>query len=93
MRFSLAIMFQRVPPAATIAELLQSARLPVPERRADRFKDAVEEAFEQLVGNGLVGGWRYENADQDLTRTRWVDKWLRWTVIFDGVPAALSGAS
>ncbi|MGH7747111.1 MAG: hypothetical protein ACREQ5_20500, partial [Candidatus Dormibacteria bacterium] len=92
MRFSLAIMFRRVADASTIAELLQSARLPIPERHADRFKESVEEAFEQLVRNGLIGGWRYESRDQELPLTRWVKKWLDWTVVFNGVPRALGEA-
>ena len=93
MRFSLAIMFRRVAPTATIGDLLQSARLPIPERRADRFRENVEEAFEELVRNGLIRGWRYGNSDQDLPQTRWVGKWLQWTVIFADLPTALNGSA
>ena len=90
MRFSLAIMFRRVAESITIGDLLQSARLPIPERRADRFKESVEDAFELLTRDGLIGGWRYENDDDDLPQTRWVNKWLAWTVVLQPNPTALT---
>ncbi len=82
MRFSLAVMFRRVGESVTIGDLLQSARLPTPERHADRFKENVEDAFELLARDGLIGGWRYDGATEELPRTRWVNKWLGWTVVF-----------
>ena len=90
MRFSLAIMFRRVGARATVGELLQSARIPVPERRADHFRESVEDAFELLGRDGLIGEWRYDVVDQALPRTRWITKWLAWTVDFKASPAALS---
>jgi len=82
MRFSLAMMFNRVPERLTIAEILQSARLRVPDRRVDKFRDNVEDAFELLARDGLIGSWRYDVVDEDLPKTRWVNKWLEWTVAF-----------
>jgi hypothetical protein len=90
MRFALAIIFRRVSGAVTIGELLQSARLPIPERRADKFKENVEDAFELLARDGLIARWRYEGSDEELPLTRWVNKWLQWTLVFELMPAALS---
>ncbi len=90
MRFSLAVMFRRVGDSVTVGELLESARLPSPERHADRFKENVEDAFELLRRDGLIGGWRYDGAAEELPRTRWVNKWLDWTVVFTPTPAALA---
>jgi hypothetical protein len=64
MRFSLAMMFNRVPEQLTIAEILQSARLRVPDRRVDKFRDNVEDAFELLARDGLIGSWRYDVVDE-----------------------------
>jgi hypothetical protein len=90
MRFSLALMFQRVGASTTIGELLQAARIDTPERHADRFKDNVEDAFERLTRDGLIGGWRYDVVDSDLPRTRWVGKWLAWRLSFAAPKAALA---
>lgn len=90
MRFSLAIMFRGLARVVTVAELLQHSRLPPPERHADRFKESVEDAFELLTRDGLIGGWQYEAEGADLPRTRWVNKWLNWRIVFTPSAAALS---
>ena len=90
MRFSLAMMFNRVPERLTIAEILQSARLRVPDRRVDKFRDNVEDAFELLARDGLIASWRYDVDDEDLPKTRWVSKWLEWVVAFAPGRAAIA---
>ena len=90
MRFSLAMMFNRVPERLTIAEILQSARLRVPDRRVDKFRDNVEDAFELLARDGLIGSWRYDVVNEDLPKTRWVNKWLEWGVAFTPGRAAIA---
>lgn len=87
LRFSLAMFFGRVHGTITVGELLQSSRLTSPTRRADVFKDAVEEALELLTRDGLIGGWRYAEGDEVLPHTRWVGRWLKWTIVFSSASA------
>jgi hypothetical protein len=96
MRFSLAMMFNRVSERVTIGDILQSARLHVPERRVDKFRENVEDAFELLARDGLIGSWKYDVADEYLPKTRWANKWLEWTVYFapgrSAVPVSASAS-
>jgi hypothetical protein len=91
MRFSLAIMFNRVGLTTSIGELLQAARISIPKYHLDEFKDNVEEAFELLARDRMTGGWGYGQDYPELPRTRWLQKWLNWAIVFAPVPTALTG--
>jgi len=43
----------------TVAELLETARIPVPAHHPNRFKEQVEAALDRLKKDGVIGGWRY----------------------------------
>ncbi len=89
MRFALAILFRRVDERVTVAELLENARIAVPKSHLDRFKDNVEDALELLTRDRILGGWNYEEADQELPRTRWAPRWMAWSVRLMPTPLAL----
>jgi hypothetical protein len=89
MRFALAILFRRVGDRVTVAELLESARIAVPKTHLDRFKDNVEEALEHLTRDAIISGWSYEDAEEELPRTRWAVKWMAWGIRLRPAPVAL----
>ncbi len=88
MRFALALMFRRIGDRTTVGELLESARIALPKYHVDHFKESVEDAFEHLTRDGLIGAWHYEN-EEELPLTRWTTKWLTWVVCFTPTATAL----
>jgi hypothetical protein len=90
MRFSLAIMFNRVSSRTTIRALLDAARLSVPKYHLDAFKENVEEAWNLLFQDGVTGECRYAEDYPELPRTRWLQKWLAWNVDIPPPPKRVS---
>lgn len=69
----------RPAPSLSVRNLLDGGKIELPERNASRFRDAVEEALDLLVTDGVLGDWSY-GSTTELPGHGWAEKWLDWII-------------
>jgi len=90
MRIGLSFVMRGVEQVETVESILRNARIPIPQRHRGEFKSHIEDAFESLKRDGLIGGWSYVESP-DLSETRWFSNWLAWKISFVAPAHPFSG--
>jgi len=65
----------------SVHELLDAARIEIPERNAHRLRERFEAALDLLVADGIIGSWTYVG-DSTVPAYRWLNVWLQHEIAF-----------
>ena len=73
-----------------VQTLLKGAKVEMPDRNLNRFKDKFEAALDRLCTDEVIPAWEYDRGDEAalIGRNRY-DHWLRWTVRITPSPEVL----
>ncbi len=88
-QIALAIMFQ--PKLEwTVGDLLESAKVALPDDHPDRFQKSFDEALDLLKKDKLIADWTYADDCPDLPKYKWFPVWLGYKIHFKPRPRALA---
>lgn len=73
-----------------VGTLLKGAKVEMPDRNLNRFRDKFEAALDRLCTDDVIPAWEYDRGDEAaLTGRNRYDRWLRWTVRITPSPEVL----